>query len=56
MRGLMQEWPLLCHKIIDYAAIQHGDREVISRSVEGPIHRTNYREVNARARRVARTP
>jgi fatty-acyl-CoA synthase len=54
MRGLMQEWPLLCHKIIDYAAIQHGNRAVISRSVEGPIHRTNYREVNARARRVAR--
>ena len=54
MRGLMQEWPLLCHKVIDYAAIQHGNREVISRSVEGPIHRTTYREVNARARRVAR--
>jgi fatty-acyl-CoA synthase len=54
MRGLMQDWPLLCHKIIDYAAIQHGDREVVSRTVEGPIHRTNYREVNKRARRVAR--
>jgi fatty-acyl-CoA synthase len=54
MRGLMQEWPLLCHKVIDYAAIQHGNREVISRSVEGPIHRTTYREVNTRARRVAR--
>ena len=54
MRGLMQEWPLLCHKIIDHAARQHGDREVVSRSVEGPIHRTNYREVQARARRVAK--
>ena len=50
MRGLMQDWPLLCHKIIDHAATQHGDREVISRSVEGPIHRTNYREVRSRAR------
>ncbi len=54
MRGLMQDWPLLCHKIIDHAAIHHGDREVVSRSVEGPIHRTNYREVRSRARRVAR--
>ena len=41
MLGLMQEWPLLCHKLIDYAAAQHGKREVITRSVEGPIVRTN---------------
>jgi 3-(methylthio)propionyl---CoA ligase len=54
MRGLMQEWPLLCHKIIDHAALYHGDREVVSRSVEGPIHRTTYREVHSRARRVAK--
>ncbi len=54
MRGLMQEWPLLCHKVIDHAALHHGDREVVSRSVEGPIHRTNYREVRSRARRVAK--
>jgi fatty-acyl-CoA synthase len=54
MRGLMQDWPLLCHKIIDHAATYHGGREIVSRSVEGPIHRTNYREVRARALRVAR--
>jgi fatty-acyl-CoA synthase len=40
MLGLMQDWPLLCHRIIDHAAIQHGNRAVISRSVEGPIHAT----------------
>ena len=45
MQGLMQDWPLLCHRIIDHAAIQHGNREVVSRSIEGPIHRTNYRDV-----------
>ena len=50
MRGLMQDWPLLCHKVIDHAATQHGDREVISRSVEGPIHRTNYARSRTRAR------
>ena len=45
MLGLMQEWPLLCHKILDHAARQHGDREVVSRSVEGPIVRTTYSEI-----------
>src|SRR2546429_7045233 len=53
MLGLMQDWPLLCHRIIDHAAIQHGNREVVSRSIEGPIHRTNYRDVRARALKVA---
>src|SRR5437588_3920325 len=53
MLGLMQNWPLLCHRIIDHAAIQHGDREVVTRSIEGPIHRTNYREVRTRALKVA---
>ena len=53
MLGLMQDWPLLCHRIIDHAAIQHGDRPVISRSIEGPIHTTNYAEVRRRALKVA---
>ena len=30
MQGLMQDWPLLCHRIIDHAAIQHGDRPVVT--------------------------
>ena len=54
MKGLMQEWPLLCHKIIDHASIYHGNREIVSRSVEGPIHRTNYRAIGERARQVAK--
>ena len=53
MLGLMQDWPLLCHRIIDHAALQHGAREVVSRSVEGPLHRTNYTQVRARAKKVA---
>jgi fatty-acyl-CoA synthase len=53
MLGQMQDWPLLVHKIIDHAALYHGDREVVSRSVEGPIHRTNYKEIAVRSRRVA---
>ncbi|MGD0190602.1 MAG: long-chain-fatty-acid--CoA ligase [Rhizomicrobium sp.] len=54
MLGLMQDWPLLVHKIIDHAALYHGDREVVTRSVEGPIDRTNYRAIGARARRCAK--
>jgi len=53
MLGLMQDWPLLCHRIIDHAALNHAERPVISRSVEGPIHTTNYAQVRARALRVA---
>src|SRR5262249_38687002 len=44
---------LLSHRIIDHAAINHGDRAVITRSIEGPIHQTNYAEIRARALRVA---
>jgi fatty-acyl-CoA synthase len=53
MLGLMQEWPLLCHRIIDHAATYHGDRKIISRSIEGPIHTTNYRELRKRALKVS---
>ena len=54
MLGLMQQWPLLCHRIIDHAAIHHPDRKIISRSVEGPIVTTDYRAVRSRALRVAK--
>src|SRR5213079_1578050 len=53
MLGLMQDWPLLCHRVIDHAAIEHGNREVVTRSIEGPMDRTNYREIRKRALRVA---
>jgi fatty-acyl-CoA synthase len=53
MLGLMQEWPLLCHKIMDHAARQHPGREIVSRSVEGPIVRTTYLEARSRALKVA---
>ena len=53
MLGLMQDWPLLLHCVIDHAANFHGERKIITRSVEGPIHTTNYREVRARALKVS---
>jgi fatty-acyl-CoA synthase len=54
MLGLMQNWPLLCHRIIDHASTFHPDRQIVSRSVEGSIATTNYRNVRSRALRVAK--
>ena len=53
MLGLMQDWPLLCHTMIDHAARHHGDRELVTRTVEGPILRTTFKDIHLRARRVA---
>ena len=53
MLGLMQDWPLLCHRVIDHAALNHAERRVVTRSVEGPLHTTTYAEIRARALRVA---
>ncbi|MEN6542064.1 3-(methylthio)propionyl-CoA ligase [Parvibaculum sp.] len=53
MKGLMQDWPLRVSSILDHAARFHGDREIVSRSVEGPIVRTTYAEMAVRARKVA---
>ena len=53
MLGLMQNWPLTVDRILDHAKAWHGDREIVSRSVEGPIVRSTYAEVHARAKRLS---
>ncbi|MFN3583326.1 long-chain-fatty-acid--CoA ligase [Phenylobacterium sp.] len=53
MLGLMQGWPLTVDKIIDHARNWHGDREIVSRSVEGPIVRTTYTRLHERAKRLS---
>ncbi|UYO48697.1 fatty-acid--CoA ligase [Rhodopseudomonas palustris] len=53
MLGLMQDWPLLCHRIIEHAARIHGNQEVVTRSVEGPIVRTTYAQIHQRALKVS---
>ena len=53
MLGLMQDWPLTVDKIIDHAKNWHGHREVVTRSVEGPIVRTTYGEMHGRSKRVS---
>jgi fatty-acyl-CoA synthase len=53
MYGLMQHGALTLDKIMDHAARWHADREVVSRSVEGPIVRTTYGQMRERAKRVS---
>jgi fatty-acyl-CoA synthase len=53
MLGLMQDWQLLCHRVLDHAALNHGERPVISRSIEGPLHTTTYTKIRARALQLA---
>ncbi len=53
MLGLMQNWPLTVDRILDHANDWHGDREVVSRSIEGPIVRSTYSQIHERAKRVS---
>jgi fatty-acyl-CoA synthase len=53
MLGLMQNRPLLISSLIDFAQRHHGDVEIVSRRVEGDIHRSTWAGVAARAGQVA---
>ena len=53
MLGLMQNQPLLISTLIDFAARYHGDTEIVSRRVEGDIHRYTYLQLQARAKQLA---
>ncbi len=53
MHGTMQDWPLLVWKLIDHAALYHGDREVVALTCEGEEVRSNWRTIHGRARQVA---
>jgi fatty-acyl-CoA synthase len=54
MFGLMQDRPLMISGILRHAARHHGAAEVVSRGVDGSIHRTSYAALEPRARRLAR--
>ena len=53
MLGLMQNQPLLISGLIEFAERHHGDAEIVSRRVEGDIHRYTYKDSARRARQVA---
>jgi acyl-CoA synthetase (AMP-forming)/AMP-acid ligase II len=54
MQGLMMDVPLLISSLIRHAERHHGDTEIVSRLVEGGIHRYNYGEAHRRARQLAK--
>ena len=53
MLGLMSERPLLISAILTHAATFHGNVEIVSRTVEGPIHRYTYRDAERRSKQLA---
>ena len=53
MQGLMMDMPLLISDLIRHADRHHGSTEIVSRPVEGGMHRYSYRDAHARARRLA---
>ncbi len=54
MLGLMQNHPLLISSLIVSAERHHADGQIVSRRVEGDIHRYTYKDLGARARQVAK--
>lgn len=53
MHGLMMDQPLLISSILRHAELYHADGEIVSRTVEGPIHRSTYADLGRRARQLA---
>lgn len=53
MLGDMMDRPLLLSALIDYAALYHGGREIVSRTPEGPIHRYTYASAARRMKQLA---
>lgn len=53
LNGLMMQTPLTISSLIVHADRHHPDAEIVSRRVEGDIHRTTYRQLHTRSRRLA---
>ena len=54
MQGSMMQMPLLISSLLAHAERHHPEQEIVSRRVEGDIHRTTYKELAARVRRLAK--
>ncbi|MEC7266375.1 MAG: long-chain-fatty-acid--CoA ligase [Pseudomonadota bacterium] len=53
MFGAMQDVPLLVNRILDHALVNHPEREIVSRLVEGNIHRETYADAHLRSRKLS---
>jgi acyl-CoA synthetase (AMP-forming)/AMP-acid ligase II len=54
MRGMMMDRPLLISQMVAYSGRYHRDAEIVSRAIEGGIHRYRYPDLEARAKRLAK--
>ena len=53
MQGLMKSMPLMISSLIRHADRWHGDTEIVSRTLEGPIHRITYDGFHRRSAQLA---
>jgi fatty-acyl-CoA synthase len=53
MQGLMQDRPLLISSIIEHAVAMHPSAEIVSRTIEGPLHRCTYGDIHRRSKQAA---
>jgi 3-(methylthio)propionyl---CoA ligase len=51
--GQMMQQPLLISSLLVHAERHHGEQQIVSRRVEGDIHRQTFRDLAARSRRMA---
>ena len=54
LEGLMQDRPLLISSLIEHAKTFHPGAEIVSRTVEGPIHRCTYDDIHRRSKQAAK--
>ncbi len=53
MNGLMMQQQLLISSLLTHAERHHGEQEIVSRRVEGDLHRYHFKDMAERSRRVA---
>lgn len=53
LKGLMQDVPLTVDRIVEHAARWHGSREIVSRTADGLVQRTNYTHLHRAAARLS---
>jgi 3-(methylthio)propionyl---CoA ligase len=53
MHGQMMQMPLLTSSLLVHAERHHADQQIVSRRVEGDIHRYTYADLAVRARKLA---
>ena len=53
LKGQMMDQPLLIQQVIAHAARYHASTEVVSRTLEGAVHRYTFGDLHRRAQKVA---